>query len=171
MITTRRVALAASFLAFATLTAPAHAQDYTLGDLRIGHPWTRATPPSARVAAGYLTVENKGAAADRLVSATFSGSAVVEVHEMAMDGGVMRMRELPKGLEIPAGGKMELKPGGLHLMFIDLKAGLKEGQTVKGVLVFERAGRIEVAFQVEAMAARGGGHGHQGHGHGAHKTH
>lgn len=164
---TRRAAVAAALVALAVPAAPALAHDYTLGNLRIAHPWTRATPPSAKVAAGYMTIKNTGAEADRLLSATFAGSNVVEVHEMAVENGVMRMRELPKGLEIPAGGKAELKPGGYHLMFIDLKSGLKEGQSVKGALVFEKAGRIEVEFKVESMAARGGGHGHD-HGH---KTH
>ncbi len=122
-------AFAAMLVLLAGWAGPAFAHGYTLGDLVIGHPWTRATPPAAKVAGGFLTIENKGAQADRLLSATFSGSNIVEVHEMAMDGGVMRMRELPKGLAIPPGGKVELRPGGYHLMFIDLKAGLKKERT------------------------------------------
>jgi periplasmic copper chaperone A len=163
----RNAAFAASLAvaAIAVFGARAFAHGYTLGDLVIGHPWTRATAPAARVAAGYLTVENRGAAPDRLVSATFSAAGVVEVHEMSMDGSVMKMRELPKGIEIRPGQKLELKPGGFHLMFIDLKAGLKEGESIKGVLVFETAGRIEVDFKVDSMGARGGGHeDHRGHG-------
>jgi hypothetical protein len=161
----RYAALAASLavIAIAGLAPRASAHDYTIGDLAIGHPWTRATAPAAKVAGGYLTIENKGREADRLLSATFNGSKVVEVHEMAVEAGVMRMRELPKGLEIGPGQKVELKPGGFHLMFIDLKASLKEGERVKGVLVFEKAGRIEVEFKVGAMGARGGGHDHHGH--------
>jgi periplasmic copper chaperone A len=157
-----RAAIAAAIIA---VSAPALAHDYKTGDLVITHPWTRATAPGARVAAGYMVIENRGAQADRLVSATFSGSATVELHEMAMEGNVMKMRELPRGIAIPAGGKVELKPGGLHLMFMALKGGLGESEMVKGVLVFERAGRIDVDFKVEAMGARGG---HEHHGHGAH---
>jgi periplasmic copper chaperone A len=156
-----RTAALAATLAFATLSA-AMAHGYTLGDLVIGHPWTRATAPAAKVAGGYLTVENKGAQPDRLLSASFAGSSTVEVHEMSMDGGVMRMRELPKGLEIKPGAKIELKPGGYHLMFMGLTDGLKQGESLKGVLVFERAGRIEVEFKVEAIGARGE-HDHSGH--------
>jgi periplasmic copper chaperone A len=156
-----RTAALAATLAFATLSA-AMAHGYTLGDLVIGHPWTRATAPAAKVAGGYLTVENKGSQPDRLLSASFAGSSTVEVHEMSMDGGVMRMRELPKGIEIKPGAKIELKPGGYHLMFMGLTDGLKQGESLKGVLVFERAGRIEVEFKVEAIGARGE-HDHSGH--------
>lgn len=157
-----RAALAALALSlFAHLPALAHG--YSVGDLRIGHPWTRATPPAAQVAGGYLTIENTGSQPDRLLSATFAGSGSAEVHEMTMDGGVMKMRELPQGIEIRPGQKVELKPGGFHLMFMSLKAGLKEGESIKGVLVFERAGRVDVEFKVESMGARGG-HDHSGHG-------
>jgi periplasmic copper chaperone A len=162
----RIAATAASLavIAIAGLAPRAAAHGYTLGDLAIGHPWTRATAPAAKVAAGYLTVENKGREPDRLLSAAFAGSDIVEVHEMAVEAGVMRMRELPKGIEIAPGKKVELRPGGLHLMFIDLKMGLKEGENIKGLLVFEKAGRIEVEFKVEAIGARGGqDHHHHGH--------
>ncbi len=167
----RNAALAASFsvIAIAAMASLARAHDYSVGGLAIGHPWTRATPPAARVAAGYLTIENKGSQPDRLVAAAFDGSGAVEIHEMAMDGGVMRMRELPKGIEIGPGRKVELKPGGLHLMFTNLKAGLRQGDSARGALVFERAGRIEVEFKVEPIG-HGGGHdqrGHDHHGHGA----
>jgi periplasmic copper chaperone A len=164
---TRHAALIAAIctIALALLAPTAKAHEYRLGDLEIGHPWTRATPPSAKVAGGYLRITNKGATPDRLLSAAFTGSAITEVHEMAHEGGVMKMRELPKGLEIKPGETVELKPGSFHLMFIDLKAGLKEKEQPKGVLVFEKAGRVEVEFAVEAIGARsGGGHDHQGHG-------
>ncbi|MGL4243608.1 MAG: copper chaperone PCu(A)C [Beijerinckiaceae bacterium] len=169
MLSIARAAVAASLIvvAIAGFAPLAGAHDYQHGELRIGHPWTRATAPAARVAAGFLTVENKGREPDRLVSATFGGSASVEVHEMAMDAGVMRMRELPKGIEIAAGGKIELKPGGYHLMFIGLKSGLKEGESLRGTLVFEKAGSIEVDFKVESMGARGDGQQHHHH-HGGH---
>jgi periplasmic copper chaperone A len=168
----RNAAIAASLLviAIAGLAPVARAHDYTHGQLRIGHPWTRATAPSAKVAAGYLTIRNTGGQADRLISASFTSSGSVELHEMAVDNGVMRMRELPRGIDIAPGQTVELKPGGLHLMFMDLKTGLREGGAVKGALVFEKAGLIEVDFKVEAMGARSGqaghDHGHHGHGHG-----
>jgi periplasmic copper chaperone A len=161
MTTTRIAAVAAVFAFASALSALAH--DFKAGDLAIGHPWTRATAPAAQVAGGYLSIENKGSLPDRLLSASFAGSSTVEVHEMAMDGAVMRMRELKAGIEIPAGGKIELKPGGFHLMFMGLKGGLKQGDSLKGTLVFERAGRVEVEFKVEAIGERGG-QGHHGHG-------
>ncbi len=155
---TRRAALiaAATTLTIAAFTGLSHAHSYKLGDLEIGHPWTRATAPSARVAGGFLTITNTGTAPDRLLSATFAGSASTEVHEMAHEGGVMKMRELPKGLEIKPGQKVELKPGGFHLMFMGLSAGLKENDRLRGVLVFEKAGRIEVDFKVESMGYKPG---------------
>ena len=162
---TRRAAIiaATSTVLLAVFAPVSRAHSYKLGDLEIGHPWTRATPPSARVAGGFLRITNNGAVPDRLLSATFIGSASTEVHEMAHEGGVMKMRELPKGLEIRPGETLELKPGGFHLMFIGLKDGLKEKDRLKGELVFEKAGRIEVDFAVEAIGARGGEHDHHGH--------
>jgi periplasmic copper chaperone A len=162
---TRRAAIvaASSAILFAALAPAVRAHSYKLGELEIAHPWTRATPPSARVAGGYLKITNKGQTSDRLLSATFTGSASTEVHEMAHEGGVMKMRELPKGLEIRPGETVELKPGGFHLMFIGLKAGLKEKDRLQGELVFEKAGRIAVDFAVEAIGARGGEHDHHGH--------
>ena len=144
-------------------TAAARAHDYTLGDLKIGHPWTRATPGGAKVAGGYLTVQNNGAAADRLIGGAMEFAGHVEIHEMSMADNIMRMRELPKGLEIPAGAKVELKPGGFHVMFMQLKQQLKEGDKVKARLVFEKAGMVEVEFHVDSVAARTSGAGEHKH--------
>jgi copper(I)-binding protein len=112
---TRRLALTA--LA-AALAVPAVAHDYKLGMLEISHPWTRVTPATAQSGGGFLTITNKGTTADRLIAARSTVSGKVEVHEMKMDGNVMRMRELEKGLEIPAGATVMLKPGGYHIMFM-----------------------------------------------------
>jgi periplasmic copper chaperone A len=161
---------AAAAIALALLSPAVQAHGYKVGDLEISHPWSRTTPPSARVAGGYLTITNKGQVADRLVSATFEGSSSVEVHEMAHEAGVMKMRELPRGLEIKPGETLELRPGGFHLMFMNLRDALKENDTLKGVLVFEKAGRVEVAFKVEAIGYRPkegashSDHDHSGHG-------
>lgn len=132
------------------------------GALMIEAPWTRATPSGAKVAGGYVTITNRGPEADRLVGGSFPLAGRFEVHEMATANGVMTMRELPKGLEIPAGGKVELKPGGFHLMFLDLRAQLQPGQPVKGTLVFEKAGTVEIEYQVAPIGARApaGGHAH-----------
>lgn len=154
-----RAALAAiGAVALATFAPIVQAHGYKLGDLEIAHPWSRATPPAAKVAGGYLKITNRGSQPDRLIAASFEGSRAAEIHEMTTADGVMRMRELPRGLEIKPGETVELKPGGLHLMFVDLKAGLVEKQRTKGVLVFERAGRVEVEFAVESMGAKGSEH-------------
>jgi copper(I)-binding protein len=153
-----RFIICAVMLACGLGAAAAH--DYKLGALEIKDPWTRATPKGATVAGGYLTIVNTGATTDRLVGGSAAGAVRFEIHEMAMTGGVMRMRPLPKGLEIKPGATVELKPGSFHLMFMGLKVPLEQGKKVKGTLVFEKAGTIEVEYAVEAIAATGKPHGH-----------
>jgi periplasmic copper chaperone A len=140
--------------AFAIGFAPAAiAHEYKLGDLTIGHPFARATPPGATVGGGYLVIENRGTTPERLVSVTTEASPASELHEMAMANGVMTMRPRSAGIEIPAGGKVELKPGGLHVMLIGLVKPLVKGETIKATLVFEKAGSVDVVFNVEAIGA------------------
>ena len=134
---------------------PALAKDYKLGSIEIRQPWTRATPPTAQAGGGFLVVTNTGGTADRLVGAKSAAAGKVEVHEMKMDGNVMRMREVEKGIEIPPGGTVELKPGGFHLMFMQLKAPFAKDAKVPVTLVFEKAGSIDVELPVEAMGATG----------------
>jgi hypothetical protein len=149
------------FLATAVslLGVPSMAQDYKLGSLEITTPWTRATAPTARTGGGFMTITNKGATADRLVSARSTASEKVEIHEMQMDGSVMRMRELAKGLDIPPGATVMLKPGSYHIMFMELKAPLAKDAKVPVTLVFEKAGSIDVQLNVQAMGAMPQGHG------------
>ena len=128
----------------------------TVGALRIELPWARATPNGARVGGGYLKIVNTGKEPDRLVSGTVPVAARVEVHEMSMADGIMRMRPVEK-LEIPAGGSVELKPGGYHAMFLDLNQPLKEGDRIKGTLVFEKAGPVTVEYVVRGIAAQSAG--------------
>jgi hypothetical protein len=146
----------------ALASSAANAHDFDKGALHIAHPWARATPLGAAVAAGYLVIENRGAAADRFVSvsvpAEIAGRA--EIHEMAMQEGVMRMRPLPRGVEIAPGFTIKFEPGGLHLMFLDLKRPLAKGDRFKATLTFEQAGAVEVDFVVEAL---GGTPQHMGH--------
>jgi copper(I)-binding protein len=149
-----------SLLLFALLLigpAPARAHDEIVkGDLVIAGAWTRATPSGATVAGGYVTISNRGTSDERLVSFTTDLAAQPEVHEMTYDNGVMRMRPLVKGLVIPAGGTVKLEPGGYHLMLLQLKKPLTAGERFKATLVFEKAGPIEVEFEVRGM-------GHGGH--------
>jgi periplasmic copper chaperone A len=128
---------------------------YTLGTLRISAPWMRATPKGAAVAGGYLTITNTGAVPDRLMRVSTDLARIAQVHEMTMNGGVMTMREVAAPLEIKPGATLELKPGGYHVMFMQLAHGVSEGDKVKATLVFEKAGSIDIEFVVGAIAARG----------------
>jgi copper(I)-binding protein len=137
------------------------AQTYNVGSVMIEQPWARATPGGAKVAAGYMKIVNNGAQADRLIGGSLPQAGRFEVHEMKMVNGVMEMRPIPGGLEIASGQTVELKPGGYHVMFMDLQQPLKQGERLKGQLRFEKAGVVEVEYQVEAVGARGPGqHGH-----------
>lgn len=157
------VIVAAALALFAV--QPAFAHDYKIGTLEIEHPWARMTPAGAKVGGGYLTVENDGKEADRLVAATAEIAERVEIHEMSVKDGIMTMRMLPDGLEIPADGEVKLAPGGYHLMFMNLKQPLKEGESFKGSLTFARAGTVDVSFKVEGMAGPKGEAGHDAHSH------
>jgi copper(I)-binding protein len=121
----------------------------------LDHPWSRATPAGAKVAAGYLTIVNHGSAADVLTGVSTDIAGQADVHEMSMANGVMSMRPVTGGLPIPAGGQVTLKPGAFHLMFQDLKRPLKEGDRFTGTLMFQKAGPMPVTFDVGAIAAMG----------------
>jgi periplasmic copper chaperone A len=144
-----------------TFSVRVSAHDFAIGTLKIGHPWARATPPGAKVAGGYLVIENTGATPDRLIGATVAIAGRVEIHEMAVTDGIMRMRELPQGIEIRPGGKVDMRPGSFHLMWIDLTQALKKGDMVQGTLRFAKAGEVAVVFDVDAVGAPTPGH--QGH--------
>ena len=142
------------------------ALDYKLGALEIKQPWARATPKGAPVAGGYVRITNTGTTPDRLTGGSMVAAGRIEIHEMATVDGVMKMRPLPAGLEIKPGETLELKPGSFHMMFMDLKQPLIQGKPVKGTLVFEKAGTIEIEYAVAPIGAPGpsGGHGgHKGH--------
>jgi copper(I)-binding protein len=136
---------------------PSLAQEFKGGDIAIDKPWSRATPKGASVAVGYLVIHNRGATPDRLVGGSADFAGAVTIHEMSMDNGIMRMRELDSGLEIPPNGEVALSPKGYHLMFTDLKQPLKKGESVKAALVFEHAGSIAVEFQVGGVGDAGPG--------------
>jgi copper(I)-binding protein len=143
-------------LALAIGAAPALAQGVKAGDIVIEKPWARATPKGAEVGSGYLTIENKGAAPDRLTGGT-ADFATVEIHQTISENGVSKMRELKGGLAIPAHGSVVLSPGGAHLMFTHLAHPLTKGEGVKATLNFEHAGPVEVEFPVQGLGATGGG--------------
>ena len=158
----RNFALAA--LAITLFTASARAEDVKAGDLVISQAWSRATPSGAKIAGGYLTIENKGSAPDRLVGGGGDVAGRVEMHEMAMDNGVMKMRPLDKGLAIEPGKTVKFAPGGYHLMLMDIKQPLKQGDKVPVTLEFEKAGKVTVSLDVQGVGAQGPAGGeHGGH--------
>lgn len=151
----------ATLVALALSATLALAHGYKLGNLEIKHPWAKATIAGQPVAGGFMTIVNNGAEPDRLIKITSGVSDMIQVHEMKVENGVMKMGEVPGGLEIAPGAAVELKPGGLHVMFMGIKAPFKEGESVKAVLTFEKAGEVEVEFKVDA--ARKGDDAHKHH--------
>ena len=150
---TRAIACATMLACF--LAAPARAEEVKAGDLVITQAWSRATPGGAKTGGGYLTIENKGSAPDRLIGGSADVAGKVELHEMSMKGGVMTMRPLDKGLTIEPGKTAKLAPGGLHLMLEDLKGPLKQGDKVPVTLEFEKAGKVQVSLDVQGVGAQG----------------
>lgn len=126
---------------------------FKLGGLTVTSPWTRATPGGAKIAGGYLKITNNGSSVDRFVGAKSDVTDHVEIHEMSINDGVMKMRPLPNGLEIKPGETVELKSGGYHLMFMDLKQPLKPDDMFKATLQFEKAGPLDVNFSVRGLGA------------------
>jgi periplasmic copper chaperone A len=152
-----RHARAALFGLFALLAVPAHAGDdiSVRQALSVKQAWSRATPKGAQVAGGYLTIENHGATADTLISAATPAAAKIEIHEMTTLDGIMMMRAIEGGLTIPPGESVTLAPGGSHLMFIGLAAPFSEGQHIDAALMFEKAGKIDVSFDIGGVGAKG----------------
>lgn len=147
-------AAAAAALAALALTLPAAASDYKIGAIEIEDAWSRATPKLAPTGAGFMKIENEGAAPDRLLAAACDCAEFVEIHQMKNDGGVMKMQEVEAGIVIPAGDEVVLKPGGYHIMFINLKRPFSVGDKVRTTLTFERAGKIDVDLDVQPLRGK-----------------
>ncbi|HSZ95566.1 MAG TPA: copper chaperone PCu(A)C [Bradyrhizobium sp.] len=139
--------------------ASARADEVKAGDLVISQAWTRATPNGAKIGTGYFTIENKGTTADKLVGVSGEVSDKIEVHEMSMNNGVMKMRPVDGGLTIEPGKTVKLAPSGYHLMIMDLKSPLKQGGKVPVTLEFEKAGKVAVTLDVQGIGAQGPGGG------------
>ena len=141
-------------VALATLfTLPAWAHDYQVGSLTINHPWSRATPPGTPTGGGFMTIHNAGEHSDRLIGAASPFTQSISIHQTTMEDGTMRMMPLHDGLEIPAGGSVELKPGSYHLMLMGMESPLVEGEKRMITLKFEQAGEVEVELQIDAIGA------------------
>jgi copper(I)-binding protein len=158
---TSKLWLVASLLAFCI--SAASASDFKLGSLEIDHAWSPATPKGASVAAGYLTVTNKGTDSDRLIGGSVAIAGRFSVHEMTTEAGVSKMRPLAEGLEIKPGQTVELKPGSFHLMFMDLRQPLAQGEHFKGTLVFAKAGAVDIEFDVRPIGGASMSHDSMDH--------
>ena len=133
----------------------ASAHSVKAGALELTDLWTRATPPNAPTAGGYLTISNTGSEPDRLIAVASPQAANGDLHEMSVKDGVMTMRPVEGGLEIPAGQSVTLAPGGFHIMFISPKEPFVEGGKVPVVLTFEKAGKVETFLHVMGIGAPG----------------
>ena len=144
-------------VALLLLAGASRAGDVKVGNLDISAPWARATPKGATIGGGYLKITNTGTVPDRLVGGSSQVSGKLEVHQMSMSGGVMKMRPVFGGLEIKPGETVEFKPGGMHVMFVGLKQQLQQGQHFKATLQFEKAGSVDVDFSVAGIGATSAG--------------
>ena len=153
---TRTAVIVAAVLAV-SLAIPAQAEDVTAGPLKISAPWARATPKGASVGGGYMKITNTGTASDRLISGSTDISDSFEVHEMKMEGDVMKMRPVVGGIEIKPGQTVTFDPSGYHVMFVDLKKQLVQGERFKATLEFAKAGKVDVDFAIEGIGAKSGG--------------
>jgi copper(I)-binding protein len=149
----RSLAAALGFAVAQFAAASAQAAGYDVGKIHIAEPWARATPKGASTGAGYMAITNNGPAPDRVVCVSSDASAQCQIHSMTMEGGVMKMRPVEGGLEILPGQTVTLKPGGLHMMLVDLKHPLEAGSSMKATLKFDHAGTIDVEYPVAAIGA------------------
>lgn len=146
--------LTAAFISFLPYESSAH--DYTVGSITVLHPWARATPGPAKAGAGYLGIKNDGDTADKLIKAESNLSKRTELHTHLMEGGIMKMMHVEEGVDVPAGQEVTFEPGGLHVMFMGLKAPFKEGENLPVTLYFEKAGKVDVELIVKAVGAKTG---------------
>jgi periplasmic copper chaperone A len=146
-----------ALMSFASVTF-AHSDNKTsefrVGQIKVENPYTRATVAGQKVAGGFMKIENKGAA-DQLISVSSPVAGEMQLHTMTMEGNVMKMREV-KAIDVPSNGSVELKPGGLHLMFMDIKAPLKAGESVPVKLKFQKAGELEIKVPVRELGGNSG---------------
>ena len=156
-LTKLMIAIAATAMIATTPRLATAQQAYTIGAIRIDHPWSRVAPEGFKVAGGFMRITNTGKEPDRLIGGSFLRSGRLEVHEMKMKDGRMVMNEMTGGLEIPPGGSVLLRPGSYHVMFMELKEPLKTGERIKGTLVFAKAGTIEVEYLIEPIGTQTSG--------------
>ena len=129
------------------------AQEHEVGGLRVLDAWSRALPPISGNGAAYVVIENRGDTAERLVSIESPAASRAELHQHTMKDGLMKMRRVSH-IDVPAGGRAVLEPGGYHIMLIDLREPLVEGNTFALTLHFEPAGSARVTARILSMGAK-----------------
>jgi periplasmic copper chaperone A len=149
----RGAAVVFSVAAAGIVAAPAAAADYDAGSMHISTPWARATPKGAAAGAGYMTITNNGTTPDTVSCVSDDASVQCQIHSATMEGGVMKMRPVEDGLDIKPGETVTLQPRGYHIMFVNLKHPLEQGQSVKATLKFEHAGSVDVEYPIVAIGA------------------
>lgn len=147
--------LFAAIVLMTTMLRISSGEEFRAGEIVIESPWTRATPRGATVSGGYLAIMNRGSTDDRLLGGTLDEAKVVQIHNMAIEGGVARMREVTNGIGLKPGATLKFEPGGSHLMFVGLARPLQAGEKLKGALRFERAGSVPIEFVVLSIGAKG----------------
>lgn len=145
--------VAAAMVLCTSAGPPLLAHQFNVGKLTIQHPWSRETARGQSAGGGFLKIVNAGRQPDRLIAAASPAAAEVQLHSMTMDGGIMRMRQLKDGIPIASTSTTELKPGGLHIMFIGLKRPFALGARIPATLRFQRAGNVRVEFVVQAIGS------------------
>jgi len=158
-----RGCLTGAMMALTTLTAPAMAHEYRVGDMEVMHPYAPPTPPGAPMAAGYLEIINHGDQDERLLGGKVNFAHELQLHETTVEDDVSRMRQITEGLVIPAGATVTFQPMGKHLMFVDLAEPLVDGDRQDATLFFEHAGELEVEFAIEHADAESMDHGAMNH--------
>jgi len=157
-----KIALKAAAAGLMFVAFAAQAQEFKAGNITIEHAWARPSAGTTKMSAAYMKLKNAGKEGDTLKSASSPVAAEVSIHENINDNGVMKMRQVQGGLAIPAGGEVNLKPGGLHIMLMGLKQNLELGQTIPLKLSFANGGDTEIQAKIEKMpdAASGGADHH-----------
>ena len=148
------MAMAIAFvLASAVPLAVVYAHGSEKGEIGIRHPWSRATPPGANVAAGYMEIRNSGKTPDRLITAATPAAQRIKIHRSVREGEILKMQEV-EALDIPPRQRIELRPAGSHLMIIGLKKPFAKGERIPLTLRFEKAGELQVELEVQALDSR-----------------
>jgi copper(I)-binding protein len=140
-------------LAIIAAALPAIGAEPSKSEIRISQPWARATPGGAKVAAGYMTITNTAKSPDKLIGGSTTASGAFELHDTSTTDGIMRMRRIENGIVLAPGATVRLQPGGMHVMLIDLKHPLAAGDRIKGTLLFEKAGAVELIYDVAPIGA------------------